>query len=261
MDGRLQRYTIPATIVLMCFIITIFVGAQFVNKEVLWDTIKTLQSTGLIALLVAIGLTNYGLGYICHVLFSAWMFWRRKGRLVDPQRLCQIYKVPIFTKATVPRKITNVLMADFHFRLHSSQNESLISHFSRRNSGWFITKSSAIAILIGGLGGFICIRLSENLVLDQSWFLGWVVVSLILFGISWYAGSQWNREFWETAWRWLEEDLYKFPLRDSVKQEIDDLRKKAGTSTFWNRYLPAAYQPFSQQVQKQPDVGDDADRL
>jgi hypothetical protein len=214
MDQRIQRYVIPATIVLMTAVLTVWVGAQPANPQFSWwQKIFELGNTGIISTVITIAITNLGLGFVCNMIFYVVMFSWPKERFVDTSRLLQAFGLDDSTNDSI--QLRNALMGELHLRLHSHAQTSLLEHFTRRNSGYYIAKTSAIAVIAGlVLAIIILVKERDFIEINCPGFII-VLISLLIFaGASWRVGTQWNREFWEVVWNWLPRDRVENPLTE-----------------------------------------------
>ena len=69
MSDRIQRYVIPATLVIMSAFMTVWLGARPIAGASIFKDLLDLGNAGIVTAVIAIGVTNYGLGYICHAAF------------------------------------------------------------------------------------------------------------------------------------------------------------------------------------------------
>jgi hypothetical protein len=213
MHDRIQRYVIPATVVLMVVVMTIWLGAKATGTGSLWRNLLDAGNAGMVAAVIALGVTNYGLGYVCHAIFCFVMFHCQKERLVSTKRLLNAFRLTTPDPGgKVTRKQFDAILGEFHLRLHSRASASLREHCTRRNSAWYITKTCVIAIAMGFLVGVVYAWKSPNLVFNWPGLIIWALL-LVIFGcFSWKVGTRWNREFWEVAWNWVERDVREQPL-------------------------------------------------
>jgi len=220
MHDRIQRYVIPATVVLMTAAMTILVGAKPLAP--LWKSVSTLGTAGVITAIITVGVTNYGLGYVCHAIFCVMMFAKRTERFGDSRYLARLLKAfGSSSKPTEPTEVTDSeldldrILGQFHLRLHSSQvPECLRDHCTRRNSAWYIAKTCAIAALVGLIVALFCVHKSPSITFDCLPLSIWIVAVVAFTASSWWVGTRWNVEFWEVALGWVE--------RDNGPQDGDD---------------------------------------
>ncbi len=208
MHDRVQRYIIPATVVLMTAAMTIWFGAKPTDGDSIWKDLLDLKNAGVIvSAAIAVGVTNYGLGYVCHAIFCAFMFFSRRERLVDIDRLIGAFGLTDRLAGGLTRRQLDAILSEFHLRLHSNASCTLREHCTRRNSAWYIAKTCVIAVVIGFLVAVSYILKSPHLVFHWPALVIWAFL-LAIFGVtSWIVGTCWNVEFWEVAWTWLERDL------------------------------------------------------
>ncbi len=223
-ENRKDRMIIPAAVGLGSTFLTLWFGIGLHRDPAAWFGAQTGDFKGLLALLLTIGVANYGLGYLCNAIHSGiFMLWRHE-RFVDFDRLASIFGVP--TTKSYCRKslrlLENEILGAFHLRLHSHAPPSLIDWCSRRNSAWYISRASLFAMIIGyGLALSImstsCSSAFQNVWLNthRPLFIGISIFVLVVASIAlWFQGDRWNREFWEVCWKWLEKDVKLKPLVD-----------------------------------------------
>ena len=227
MHDRLQRYVIPATVVLMSAILTVWLGGVPTSNQMPDSSFFNGGDTDMLAFVIAVGVTNFGLGYISHALFLALMFLSQKERLIAPDRLLCAFQVQVKSQGNkTRRRHRNSLLGEFHFRFHSRAGKNIVDHCTRRNSAWYIAKTSGIAAVLGWLTGIIFIFKSPHYTsISLGWFLGWSIIILIFFIMSSLVGTQWNREFWDVAWKWIADDVSKNPLSEEFLNS-NDLKKR-----------------------------------
>jgi hypothetical protein len=179
-------------------------------------------STAMLDFLVKAGIVTIGIGYLCNALFTIWMLNRETCRLVDFSKLMLAFglSVPRDRKLSCyqQRRLEEQLLAEFHLRLHSHAPQSLIDHCSRRTSGWYIAKTSALASIIGWIVAVAIIFTSQGCVFTASCreviggvmsFVAFVLV--IPYALCWQ-GTKWNQEYWGVCWKWIYWDQQTHPL-------------------------------------------------
>lgn len=211
MHDRIQRYVIPATIVLMTAVLTVLVGTQGIKGTDVWRGLTAAGNSGIISAIITVAITNLGLGYVCHAIFCAVMF-RQKERIVDRGRLLQAFGLK--TQSLCSHQL-EALLGEFHLRFHTTAPESLREHCTRRNSAWYIAKTCAIAVIVGLAVAAFYVWSQPDL--KVCWLPSsiWVVLMLAFSGMSWNVGTRWNKEFWEVAWGWIAGDVKEHPLCDN----------------------------------------------
>ncbi len=231
MHDRIQRYVIPATVILMSAVISVWCGGKLTSDESLWKDLIAAGDAGIVAAVITVGVANYGLGYVCHLLFCAFMFLNRKERFVDTDRLFKAFGIKTKTDGKFTNNQLDATMGEFHRRLHSCASDSLRDHYTRRNSAWFITKTCAIAAVMGVVVGTFYILKSPNL--EISWIgLGvWSLLVLMFAIASWKVGTRWNTEFWEVAWNWIKTDVDERELSEEWLKANNFIRNNLSSSS------------------------------
>ena len=159
MQDRQIRFTVPAAYALGSTIITLWLVAGLDRSPFDWFTFlkdtssKTTNLGPLLSLLVAIAITNFGLGYVCHSLFTLYMFMRKSERFVDFNRLLKTFKLTPKKECKLSNQkqalLERMLLAEFHARLHSHAPSTLLDWCTRRNTAWYVAKTCSIALWIG----------------------------------------------------------------------------------------------------------------
>jgi hypothetical protein len=236
-----QRILVPAAIVFMSMLVTLWFSIGLEKNPFQWFPFavqpnKT-DAKPLFELLIALGITNVAIGYICHGLFTFWMMVWPRERFIDVDRLLGAFGLQVKVKCESQRKkihkeIRPYLLAEFHTRLHSHAPDKLIEHCTHRNTSWYVAKTSAIASYVGCLLAVaIMWSSSANFVapcLDQvfqqpttRWGFG--IASLMFLvvipGYLWWQGGEWNREFWHVCWKWIVWDLHTNPMEKPKREE------------------------------------------
>jgi uncharacterized membrane protein YciS (DUF1049 family) len=191
----------------MTIVMTIWLGAKPTGPTPLWKNLLVdLGNAGIITAVITVGVTNYGLGYVCHAIFCAVMFFNQRERLVDTNRLIKAFGLNGKLEGKPTNAHLNAILGEFHLLLHTKAPDGLREYCTRRNSAWYIAKTCAIAIAVGFVVAVSYIIKSPNL--DPHW-LGLVIwaILLVIYGVaSWVVGTYWNVEFWEVTWNWIEHD-------------------------------------------------------
>lgn len=170
MQGRQERILIPSAIAPFSMMITLWASAGLINSPFAWFLFirqaDGKEISALLGLLAAVGVTNLGIGYICQAIVTPLMFFCPRIRFInDLEYLFRAFGITnldnISTKLAslgchtstkkIRRILRDLLLAEFHIRLHSHAPQQLIDHCSRRNSAWYIALDSAAAFMLGFL--------------------------------------------------------------------------------------------------------------
>ena len=188
------------------------------------------SNSTLIKFIVDAGIITLGIGYLCNALFTFWMLSCRKSRLYDFSKLILAFGLVRKKELCEEQlqKLEDELMDEFHLRLHSHAPQTLIDFCSRRNTGWYISKTSALASIGGWIAACFMIYIYSSACHPSSEIVG-VVASFVIFFVVIPCvlsklGTIWNREFWGVCWKWIHWDLKSqsdWPPIDWVKSLPD----------------------------------------
>ena len=107
----------------------------------------------ILTFLVTIGVTNFGIGYICNIITVGLAFKSERIRFADRfKRLAMaLYPgIPLECMSKGDRSnLREEVLAEFHVRLHSRAPQSFIDFCTRRNTSWYVAINSCVAIVIG----------------------------------------------------------------------------------------------------------------
>ncbi len=231
MQGRQDRVLIPASIVFISSFIILWSAVGFNKNPFIWfEFVQVTEGKEILALLAALGITNIGLGYVCNIFFVTLMMVYPRARFIDFNNLIRAFGLAGNLCREQQKCLTEPLLAEFHLRLHSHAPQSLIDHCSRRNSAWYIAKTSSFAFAIGWIFAFCVIWNKEGDPLafyaglkspTKYYFALTFFFIFIVFPIaSWLQGTRWNREFWEVCWKWVTWDVSTHPLPDDLKKSL-----------------------------------------
>jgi len=220
MEGRIQRFIIPATMVFITTILVLLVGSDTNPCNSFIDFLSSLGESGLLSFIILVGITNYGLGFICHVIFTWLMFLCEKIRIKESNKLIGIFGFKP-EEINDRKKLLREIQAEFHFRFHSRAPGKILKHCSDRNTIWYITKCSAIAMLIGFILGCYIIYITDIFSLNLIRFVVTAIIVTFLVIISWRNGTKWNNEFWNVGMKWLKSDLINNPLSNGYRNWLD----------------------------------------
>ena len=203
MEGGKDRILIPSTILLIAAAMSLWFSAGLNHSPLVWFDVPK-DTASLVGAMVAVGVANLGFGYICNALFVAWMFFWRKERFSDFERLVTILGK---NKSESDRDLERTSLCELHYRLHSQAPQSLVEWTIRRNSAWYIAKTSTFASILGWLLALLVIMNSEHSSCDA--LIG-LAISFFLFSIFlpvtlWRQGTKWNIEFWDVVLMWLQQ--------------------------------------------------------
>ncbi len=226
MNDRKDRILIPSAVALIAFGATLLLASDITRCPCLWLYCVSGKTFDFLKILVSTGIITVGIGYFCHAVFTGWTLYCRKSRLVDFPKLISAFglideklsnedlkdKVKL-TKDEL-RKLEDELLAEFHLRLHSNAPRKLIEFCTRRNTGWYVAKTSAIASIIGYFFALwlMCYVSAEPfrhpvvLVIIGAIFVLFIPPTLCL------QGTKWNQEFWAVCRKWIYWDIQSHPL-------------------------------------------------
>jgi len=252
MTDRNIRFTIPAVFFVIFSIITICLVGRPVCGTTIWDQIFQLakDKDNIISTLLAILITNFGIGYLCHALFTYYFFYVSiETRIISLPRFCKAFDLPypkqrshciVRALACLGRlimslllgcgerrnKLVDALLAEFHTRFFSHAPERLQDHCAHRNTGCYIAQTSAISVALAWIFGigFVCWRKEYDLYIVRIFIA--LALMLIVFRILWRVGDRWNREFWDVAWKWIAWDTYTNKPPESWLNEMKKLIPK-----------------------------------
>jgi len=150
MQGRQERTLVPGAISLISTMMTLWLIAGLRESPFIWLPSVQTNSDKLLSpiliFLASVAVGNYGIGHVCQAILMGFTFLCYRTRFVDPKRLIDTFNVPVeFKRRIFSKALREPLLAEVHLRLHTRARQSLIDHCSRRNSGWYINSSSAIA--------------------------------------------------------------------------------------------------------------------
>jgi hypothetical protein len=241
-DGRQDRFLIPGTVAFLSALLTLWVCAGLETGPLKWLPFIESNQDGLPSVLkfiTALGVANLGVGYICHVIYTAVMLKIDCIRFIDLHRLARAFGLDTSkAKDASLRSIREDLLAEFHLRLHSHASASLVAHCSRRNSGWYIAQTSALALVLGWVFA-VLVMTSQAAGFCQLWSelrighpVSSIVVTLLfvvlLPAALWYQGHRWNREFWEVCWKWIGWDVTAHPCSEWLRELSTRLHPRTG---------------------------------
>lgn len=213
MIPRGERMLLPAAVGAVSTSVTLWLVAGLDVGPAYWfRRFTAAESTATI--LLAIGAGGLGIGYLAHAVFSAIMFINPATRNVNLDMLAKAFSVKITCKKrAVRQEIQRCLLGEFHTRWHSHAPKLLIDHGSRRNSAWYIAKTSAITSALGWGVAFAFMSAFKGQLIVLPWALcpvqtaglciAFLVFVIFLPVILWVEGTKWNEEYWEVCWRWL----------------------------------------------------------
>lgn len=233
MNGRKDRILVPSAVALIAFGATLLLASDITRCPCLWLYCKSGTMFDFPELLVSTGILTVGIGYLCHALFTCWTLKCRESRLVDFPELISVFGL---TKKKLSneelqklnedelQKLEDELLAEFHLRLHSHAPSTLIDFCSRRNTGWYVAKTSAIASIIGYYVALLlmCYISAEPfrhpvvLVILGAIFVLFIPSTLCL------QGTKWNQEFWAVCWKWICWDIQSHPFPPEWPKRMKD---------------------------------------
>jgi hypothetical protein len=109
------------------------------------------------------------------------------------------------------RQLAELLLDEFHARLHSHAPQSLIDHCRRRNAWWYLANTSAVASLVGCVVAIIILGYGDHLREASCKNVVGIAVSIGIFvagiplALTW-VGDRWHRQFWGVCWTWIRWD-------------------------------------------------------
>jgi hypothetical protein len=231
-DGRQERFLIPGTVAFLAALLTLWACAGLETGPVKWlPFIGTNQDVlpPVLSFIAALGIANLGVGYMCHIIYTAVMLKIDCIRFIDLRRLVRAFGLDASKVGDASlQRIREDLLAEFHLRLHSHAPASLVAHCSRRNSGWYIAQTSALALVLGWVFA-VLVMTSQAGGLCQLWSelksdhpFSSIVVTLLFVVLLpvplWWQGHRWNREFWEVCWKWIGWDVTTHPCGDWLRE-------------------------------------------
>ena len=250
MQGRQERVLIPGAIGLLSALITLWSAAGLNNSPLqrfaFLQGVEGKELPVILGLLVAVGVTNFGIGYFCQIVFITWAF-RPRARFSDFGRLVSAFEIQDVVASSDPElvyeRLHEPLLAEFHLRLHSHAPQSLLDYCSRRNSAWYIAGTSGVALVMGWVFA-VAVMWSGSRSLTDLWSCLPVPVRVVLvleFGLIFGAcaallvqAGRWNREFWEVCWKWITWDLRMHPVSPDWHQQLAAELRPSSRSSWRN---------------------------
>ena len=198
--------------------LTLWIVAGPAESPLCWfPWLKGKDAVGpVLSFLIAIGVTNLGLGYLCNVLFVMIMFFVPRARYVRFENLEAAVKLPGPSGCSwgQRRKFRDDVLATFHLRLHTEAPSTLIDWCARRNTAWYLAKTSAFAIVIGpALASYLIVKNHDRCgiqLIPWGWIAAVGLAAFLSFLLLWVQGTRWNKEYWTVMWIWLGSDLRHF---------------------------------------------------
>jgi hypothetical protein len=147
------------------------------------------------------------------------MLSSERCRLVDFSELMLAFGLKIRSganKRVIREKLQQRLLNEFHFRLHTHAPQSFIDHCSRRNTAWYIAKTSVVASWLGWLIAVVVLFARAGIPPASCKQLAGIVASIAVFVIVIplalsRQGTKWNQEFWGVCWMWIHWDRQSHP--------------------------------------------------
>ena len=213
MNGRRDRILVPSAVALIAIGATLWLSSGGARNPTDWFNGL---SDAWLGFLVGAGIVTVGIGYLCNALFTLWMLRRESCRFVDFARLMSAFGLRIMDarrRKVIVGQLHERLLDEFHLRFHSHAPQSLIDHCSRRNTAWYVAKTSALASIAGWLVA-VAMTFGGRCHVDTiscteitGVVLSFAVFAIVIPGTLNWQGTKWNREFWGVCWKWIAWDL------------------------------------------------------
>lgn len=216
MQGRQERVLIPSTIALFSMVITLWAGAGFNHSPFTWFPFIQQSEGQWLKIISTIGIANLGIGFICQAIVTSLFFHFPGIRFINEgEDLFEAFGIDCtdYSKKEIRKELREVLLAEFHARLHSHAPQSLTDFCSRRNSAWYIALNSAVATILGLLFAVVVMMNHVGCCSSLCNYLcptGLLLTSLLLLAFTIILGMQgyrWNKEFWDVGCKWIYWDL------------------------------------------------------
>lgn len=218
--NRKERILVPSAVALISIGSTLWLASGGTQNPIRWFNDlppgAAPQFNAMLGFLVSAGIVTVGLGYLCSAVFTLYMLQSEKCRLIDFSKMMYAFGLRMredANKKSVRRDLQDRLLDEFHIRLHSHAPQSLIDHCSRRNTVWYLAKTSAFASIVGWLAALWMIYARDGFLRASCWWqIAGVVASGVVFLVViplalWQQGTRWNREYWGVCWKWIAWDL------------------------------------------------------
>ena len=219
MQGRQERVLIPSAIALFSMMITLWAGAGFNDSPFTWFPFIQQSEEQWLKIISTIGIASLGIGFICQAIVTCLFFHFPGIRFFNKgENLFEAFGINCadYPEKEIRKELREVLLAEFHARLHSHAPQSLIDFCSRRNSAWYIALNSAVGTILGllfavvvmmnhvgcysSLCNYLCPAQQNRLLLTS-------LLLLVFTTILWIQGCRWNKEFWDVCCKWIYWDI------------------------------------------------------